>query len=68
VRFLHKLETGAMLVGIRQLTLERVEPRATSTSSSRTRPRRPLNPEGVMQFTAVVEAFAPDTTSSQESP
>jgi type II secretory pathway component PulM len=68
VRFLHKLETGAMLIGIRQLTLERVEPRSTTSSNARTRPRRPLNPDGVMQFTAVVEAFAPDTTSSQENP
>ena len=68
VRFLHKLETGTTLISIKQLTLERVERResAERPRNSRTRASRPLNPEGVMQFSAVVETYAA-ASSAEES-
>ena len=69
VRFLHKLESGTILVSIKQLTLERIQPRETSERSRnpRTRAARPLNPEGVMQFSAMVETFATAPRSSEET-
>lgn len=69
VRFLHKLEGGTILVSIRQLTLERNEPResANRPQNSRTRVTSPLNPEGVMQFSAVIEAFASATDTAEET-
>lgn len=69
VRFLNRLESGTLLISIKQLTLERNEPRETSSRSqnSRARAARPLNPEGVMQFSAVIDAFASATGTVEEN-
>ncbi len=65
VTYLHRIEQNPLMLRITELSLENVPPRRTESRGRNTRPG-PRPQLGIMQFTVMVEAFAPAIISSAE--
>jgi hypothetical protein len=70
LKYLKRIEESTTTLKVHELSLEPAPPQRAEPAQRGRPPRRPLNADaGVLQFTIVVEAFAPAaTTTPAESP